>query len=101
MARLIGYFIRFVVGIAPWVYRLVEAIVVIMVAALQGILQGVIPQCRKIANEWTRKAIVEGGIPISWKKYIYPVMFFFALLTMAVGWVIVSYITVWIVSVIF
>lgn len=101
MARIIGFVLRFVVKLTPWILKLVGNVLVIVLTTLQALFRGVLPQAEKMATYWTQEVIRNGDLPNIWAKQIYPVMYLFALLTMIVGWIITAYLTVWLVSLIF
>jgi hypothetical protein len=94
MARLISNALLFVVKITPWVLKLVWDSLDIVLTTLKVIFQGVFPQCEKKAIYWTQEVIRSGDLLNIWAKYIYPVMYFFALLTLLIGWGIHAWLVV-------
>jgi hypothetical protein len=101
MARLIGSVLQFLWKITPWVLRLVWDALVVVLTTLQAIFQGVLPQCEKMATYWTQEVIRSGDLLNIWAKYIYPIMYFFALLTLLVGWGIHAWLVVKIIQLVF
>jgi hypothetical protein len=101
VGRIIGVTIRFVRALAPWILRLMWQAFILVLATILALFRGVIPQSRQLATFWTNEVLRKGDLPNIWAKYIYPVMFAFALLTMAVGWVITAHLTVWLLHMIF
>ena len=61
---------------------------------------GVPNAVENIANEWLDRAVI-AGFPTQWDKQLYYSLWFIGLVTIVIGWVIFSFITVWIVKLIF
>ncbi|OGO37334.1 MAG: hypothetical protein A2W35_02565 [Chloroflexi bacterium RBG_16_57_11] len=80
--------LQFIRRLSPWIFRLVGDVANIVWKTLQALVRGVLPQCQRTAIFWTNEAIQSGGIPNSWAKYIYPIMYGFTLLTLVVGWMV-------------
>jgi hypothetical protein len=80
----------------PWVLRVMWATIKFSLIALASIWSGIPSAADKIATEWQRRAIY-AGYPTVWDRQIYFVFYVIALMTIFTGWVILSFITVFIV----
>ncbi|MBE0649911.1 MAG: hypothetical protein IH595_03620 [Bacteroidales bacterium] len=71
-----------------------------MGTAIASLWVGVPQATNRIANEWIERAVA-AGFPTIWDEKLYYTIRIVAFLTIVVGWVLLSFVTVWIVKWIF
>jgi len=81
----------------PWIVRVFLVTVMSCLTALAGFWIGVPAAVDKIANEWLDRAVL-AGFPTQWDRYLYWVLRVLAFLTIVFGWIVLSFITVFIVK---
>lgn len=84
----------------PWIARFFVAMLSFMLTLLISFWGGVPARVDQMANEWLDRAYL-GGFPTQWDRRLYWTFYCLAFVMLIVGWVILSFITVWIVQLIF
>ena len=98
--RIFDYITRVIRFFVPWVARAFMFFVVLIATSVLTFWSGVPRRVDQIANEWLDRAVL-AGFPTEWDSHLYHVLWALGLLMVIVGWVILSFITVWIVHLIF
>jgi hypothetical protein len=98
--KLMEYLIRVFRFFTPWVTRVFWFTVSLFVTTLWSFWRGVPQTVSDIANDWLTRAAI-AGFPTVWDRRLYQVLWVIALLTIILGWVLLSYITVWVTQQIF
>ena len=101
LGRVIGLFLRFVWRILPYVLMLAYEIIKLTTVTLIANFRGWQRTANDLADEWTDRIIKNKIFPINYDIYLKPVFLVWAYLTIIVGWVFLSYLTVFIVKWIF
>ena len=99
MNRIIRLILIAIRLLTPWMLRFIWWGIVFAVMALRAILSGILPTVRRIAEIWTDRAIRSGLFTI-YDRIIYTIACVVAFGCIIVGWVILSFITTWVVGVI-
>ena len=60
-----------------------------------GLCRGLPAHWEAIALEWNQR-MIDAGAPTEWEQHYMGILAFLALVMTVVGWVILSYITVWV-----
>lgn len=84
----------------PWVGRIVLFMVSFILTSVFSFWSGVPTVVERIANEWLDRAVA-AGFPTQWDRRLFFTFKYLAFSMILLGWVILSYITVWIVNLIF
>jgi hypothetical protein len=84
----------------PWIGRIIIFMVSFILTSVVSFWGGVPATANSIANEWLDRAVA-AGFPTQWDGRLYFTFYYLALLMVVVGWVVLSFITVWIVNLIF
>ena len=84
-------FLRFIL---PWLTRVAGLAITLMLTTLAVTSRGMAPGIDNIASEIVKQA--SAIIPIYWVKHLYPLARFVAIVTVLIGWILLSYLTVWI-----
>lgn len=84
----------------PWVGRILMFMVSFILTSVISFWSGVPTMVDRIANDWLDRA-VHAGFPTIWDRRLYYTFYCLAFLMVIVGWVTLSYITIWIVNLIF
>lgn len=103
MARIMMqmYFaIRFLQIVIPGIRNVVVGALKFLLRPMMTFWIGVPQATDSMANEWVREA-VRLGAPVIWHRKLYYILRVIAFLTILAGWVVLSFITVWIVRIIF
>ena len=91
----------FVVRLAtPWIIGAFMATVWLSFMAVASIWVGVPNAARQIANDWLDRAI-RAGWPTKWDRQLYYALLVVAYMTIVAAWVVLSFMTVFIVRLIF
>lgn len=83
--------------IVPWVIRAILHTISLLLTGGAGFWTGVPGVTRTIADEWTKRAC-EIGFPSQYDSALYRILQVAAFATFLVGWILLSYVTVWIVN---
>ena len=100
MARLawwIGLIFRFVV---PIIFRAIFFTLHLALTAFLAVVSGIPAATTRIANHWLLQFVLAGGDG-EFDTPLYYVLKVVAFLTILAGWVVLSYITTWLISMIF
>ena len=84
----------------PWVGRIIIFMVSFILTSVFGFWSCVPSIVERIANDWLDRAVV-AGFPTQWDRQLFFSFRFLAFVMILLGWVILSFITVWIVNLIF
>ena len=101
LGRMIGLLLRFIWRILPYALRLAWELIKIMMVTLIANFRGWQSTANELADRWTDQIIRDKRLPINSDKYLRPVLFVCAYLIMITGWILLSYLTVFIVKLIF
>lgn len=100
MVRMMRLILIFRFGIQPamqWIWGMTVWLVQTMVVAIIGITAGVPSRARVLADIWTEKAI-RLGFPTLYAPQLRNTLLVAAFCEMVLGWISLSYLTVWIVE---
>lgn len=86
--------------VVPWVMRSIGFTINLMWSALASLYVGVPQATKRIADEWVNRAIAS-GFPTIWDRRLFYTIRILAFLTIVAGWILLSFLTVWIVRWIF
>lgn len=93
-----AYFaIRFLQIVVPWIVRPIRTALMWMLVSMSAFWVGVSQATHQMAEEGMRRA-TEAGVPTIWNRQMYYAIRVVAFLTILVGWIVQSFITVWIVK---
>jgi len=93
--------IRYMVFVTtPWIIRFAIFNIRTMLIALITMFIGVPVVCDQLANEWMIRA-VNAGLRTRNEEILYRLLYLVAFLQYLLGWIFLSYITVWVVGRIF
>lgn len=101
LGRVIGLFLRFVWRILPYALRLAVEIIKVMGITLIANFRGWQETANEMADLWTDQVLKEKTFVINYDKYIRLVFRIWAYLIIITGWILLSYLTVFIVKLIF
>ena len=101
LGRVIGLFLRFVWRILPYALELAWELIKIMVVTLIANFRGWRETTNEMADRWTNRTIHDKTFVINYDKYLRPVFLVWAYLIIITGWILLSYLTVFIVKWIF
>lgn len=82
---------------APWVWGVIRFTCLLVAVTMVSFWRGVPQNISLIASEWQVRAN-NGGFPMTWNRELYYVLWALAFVTVILGWVVLSYITVWLVG---
>lgn len=81
----------------PWVWGVLTATLWTVILTVASIGTGIPPAVRTISEEWLNRAI-DAGFPTIWERQLRFVLRSLVVLTMLFGWIVLSYMTVFIVE---
>lgn len=84
----------------PWVGRILLFMASFILTSVISFWGGVPEMVTRIANEWVGRAVF-AGFPTQWDRELYYTFYTAAFFMIVCGWVTLSYLTVWIVNLIF
>lgn len=96
----IYFTVRLLQWFIPWVVRSIGFTINLMWTAIASLWVGVPQATHRIADEWISRAVA-AGFPTIWDRKLYYTIRIVAFLTIVVGWILSSFVTVWIVKWIF
>lgn len=97
LMQLISRALRFFL---PWVGRILLFMVSFILTSVFSFWGGVPAIVERIANEWLDRAVAT-GFPTQWDRQLFFTFRFLAFGMILLGWVTLSFFTVWIVNLIF
>lgn len=83
----------------PWIGRIILFMVGLIITSALSFWSGIPQTTDRIANEWLDRAVAN-GFPTIWDRRLYFTFRILAFAMILLGWVILSYITVWLVHLI-
>jgi hypothetical protein len=86
-------------AVTPWIVRLVGVVGRLLVLAMVAWWAGVFQAVRNMGDEYLHRA-AQAGVPSGGDPIIYYGTIALAIVELTLGWIVASYITVWIVNVI-
>lgn len=98
--QLAEYCIRIIRFFTPWVVRTGMFILGLILISVISFWSGVPNTVSKIANQWLSRA-TNSGFPTIWDDHLYDVLSALAYMMIVCGWVFLSYLTVWVINLIF
>ena len=84
----------------PWILRITLFMVSFIVVSIISFWSNVPQTVSGIANEWLDRATL-AGFPTRWDSRLYRVYYVLAFGMIVLGWIVLSYLTIWIVGLIF
>ncbi len=94
------FLIRLLQIVVPWVIKPIGGTINLMLGTIASLWVGVPQATHRIADEWIQRAVA-AGFPTIWDSKLYYTIRIVAFITIVVGWVLLSFVTVWIVKWIF
>ena len=85
--------------VLPWIGRVILFMASFILMSVFAFWTGVPQTTERIANEWLDRAVA-AGFPTVWDRRMYFTFRVVAFAMIVLGWVILSYITVWLVHLI-
>ncbi len=98
--RITEYVVRITRFFVPWTLRMIWGVILFIAAAVVTFWAGVPTRTERIANEWLDRA-VKDGFPTQWDRQLYWTLRIWAWVTIIVGWIVLSYLTVTILRLLF
>lgn len=98
--RLTFWTVRAVRWATPWLIRFSLAAAHLLLQAAVSWWTGVLNAVRNIAHDWQHRAAL-AGFPSEYDNLFYHAACFIAVVELVLGWIIASYLTVWIIGMIF
>lgn len=98
LGRVIGLFLRFVWRILPYALELAWELIKIMMVTVIANFRGWRETANELADRWTDRIIKDKTFVINYDKYLRPVFVIWAYLIIITGWILLSYLTVFIVQ---
>ena len=92
--------LRFLQIVTPWVVRPIMSVINLMLMVLSSIWVGIPQAVDRIANETVRRA-TDAGVPTIWNRQLFYAVKVVAFLTIVLGWIFISFVTVWILRLVF
>jgi len=87
-------------ALLPWVLRVLGWAASAALAALATLWVGIPTATRRATNHWMRQA-QQAGIPIQYQDPLYYVVMVAVGVALVLGWVMLAFVTVWLVGLIF
>ena len=97
MARVIGNFFRAVRVFAPWIFRTLWDTLRLIALTVSKLWLTVPNALDLIANKWLERAD-KAEFPKGWDTPLYYILWVVALATILLGWIFLSFATVWLVN---
>lgn len=97
LMQLISKALRFFL---PWVGRIIMFMVGFILTSVISFWGGVPVMVDRIANEWLDRAVV-AGFPTQWDRNLFFTFKILAFAMILLGWIMLSFLTVWILDLIF
>ncbi len=91
---------RISVMVLPALWHVIWGALAFVGSTLLLFWSGTPQKVRAIATEWQKKAH-DAGVPGTWDPTVYWVLYIAAFVTMIFGWIVCSYLTVWLVRLVF
>ena len=101
LGRVIGIIFRFLRATLPYAWKVVVFVDKAMAVTLIATFRGWIPVAKKLADESTDEILSRFLLPSRYAKAINIFFLTIAFFTMAIGWICLSYLTVFLVRWIF
>jgi len=98
--RIFEYVIRIIRFFTPWVTGAFTFTLGLIATSVITFWGGVPRRVDQLANLWVDRAYL-AGFPGEWTRQLYYVLYCLAFSMIVLGWIILSFITVWLVRVIF
>lgn len=83
--------------VTPWILGAIRHTFWLLVTGAAGFWVGVPQVTRTIAEDWSRRAH-DAGVPTNIDSSLYYAIYIVAFITFLVGWILSSYLTVWIIN---
>jgi len=96
VVRVIQFIFRGIIFILPWLFRVVWSAILLMATTLAAIWSGIPRSVEAIANEWVANATL-AGFPTQYDRWLLVAAEAVALIVIFMGWVLLSYLTVFII----
>ena len=96
MVRIVQYIIRLIAFILPWLFKIIWAAIMFMATTIAALWSGIPGSVEAIADEWLKDYSV-AGYPSRYDVYLHIAADALALIVIFIGWVLLSYLTVFII----
>lgn len=93
--QFVEYIVRIFRFFVPWVWRAFVFTISLMATWVVSFWGGVPRAVGRISDDWLDRAI-HAGFPTIWDRNLYQVLWVLAFATIVIGWVVLSYITVFV-----
>lgn|GEM_PF-6913285 len=93
LSRLVRFFL-------PWIGRIIMFMAGFILTSVISFWGGVPAIIERIANEWLDRAVA-AGFPTQWDRHLFFTFRFLAFTMILLGWITLSFITVWLVNLLF
>ena len=98
--RIFDYVVRVIRFFTPWIARTFVFILSLIATTVIAFWSGVPKTVDRIANDWLDRAVI-AGFPTQWDRQLYHTLWVLGLIMVIAGWIILSFITIWLVRIIF
>jgi len=96
VVRVIRFIFRGIVFVLPWLFRAAWSAILLMATTLAAIWSGIPGSVEAIASEWLEDATL-AGFPTQYDRWLFVAAETVALIVIFMGWVLLSYLTVFII----
>lgn len=93
--------VRAIISIAPYVFKVLYYVLMLMLTSLVTILRNLPDNINEVAKHWQMEAVVRYDFPQQYERQLQFVNQMVATFTFVAGWVLLAFLTVWIVGLIF
>ena len=93
--------VRAFIFITPYIFRVLYYVLMVMLTSLVTILSGLPDRINEIAKHWQKEAVVRYKFPPQFERQLLFVNQLVATFTFVLGWVLLAYMTVYVVGLIF
>ena len=97
IGRTLAVLFRSVRFLLPWILRILWATITLMGTAIASLWIGVPTATRRIAESWVDRA-ARRGFPTELDRTLYFMGRGVAFVTIVAGWIVTSYVTVWLIN---
>jgi len=94
MARVIRWILIGTWVISPWVFRAIWFTIRMIAIAVVSVWSGVGPTSRTIAEDWLERAVANEDFPTEYDRHLYIILRIAAFITLLIGWIALSFLTV-------
>ena len=92
---------RAIIFILPYIFRVLYYVLMLMLTSAVTILKGLPDKINQVAKHWQMEAVVRYKFPTQYERYLLYVNQIVATFTFVLGWVLIAYLTIWVLGLIF